>query len=152
MPELADRKIDCVVTSPPYWSMLSNPGSENQEVRRKKKLRLTYSASERDVGNIPDYDQFLESPIEIYEGLVPVLSPNASLTVVVKNIKREHVLYPRAWDLAYRLARPNGMYQYLSTTLWCQDDIATKPFAVGIYWVSNIVHNYCLHFRLSPCK
>ncbi len=32
-------------------------------------------------------------------------------------------------------------------TLWCQHDVGLKPFAVGIYWMSNILHTYCLHFR-----
>ena len=69
------------------------------------------------------------------------------LTVVVKNVKRHHTLHPLAWNLTSRLCGPKGSFNYVGTTLWCQDDVGIKPFAVGILWVSNILHAYCLHFQ-----
>ena len=69
------------------------------------------------------------------------------MTVIVKNVKRNHVVYPLAWDLVAKLCTREGKFEYLGNTLWCQDDIGLKPFGVGIVWVSNIVHQYCLHFR-----
>ena len=69
------------------------------------------------------------------------------LTVVVKNVKRNHILHPLAWNLASRLCGPKGSFNYVGTTLWCQDDVGIKPFVVGIHWVSNILHTYCLHFQ-----
>ncbi len=139
-------QFDYVSTSPPYWSMLSNPGSENQRSRREKNLRLVYSDDERDLGNVGDYDKFLDLLTTVYNEVANKLVDNGQLTVVVKNVKRNHILYTLAWDLVARLSGPMGKYNYLGTTLWCQDDIGLKPFAVGIHWVSNIVHNYCLHF------
>ena len=127
--------------------MLSNPGSENQKARREKNLRLVYSESNTDLGNIEDYEKFLGLLDEVYNGVAQRLVPGGVLTVVVKNVKRNHVLYPLAWDLAARLCGVGGRYEYIGTTLWCQDDVGLKPFAVGIHWVSNILHHYCLHFR-----
>ena len=145
--ELAGLHFQCAITSPPYWSMLTNPGSENQAARRDKNLRLVYSDSKSDLGNIPDYDRFIDLLDTVYTGLAEKLSSDANLTVVVKNVKREHVLYPLAWDLTARLCGKSGRYDYVGTTFWCQDDVPLKPFAVGIHWVSNILHHYCLHFR-----
>lgn len=54
--ELTNMTFDYVITSPPYWSMLKNPGSENQRARRHKKLKLVYSQDERDLGNVQDYE------------------------------------------------------------------------------------------------
>lgn len=147
IPELAGLQFDYVVTSPPYWSMLTNPGSENQRARRQRNLPLVYSDDARDLGNIEDYDTFLALLQSVYEQVAAKLVDGGHLTVVVKNVKRDHILYPLAWDLVRRLCGADGKYDYVGTTLWCQDDVGMKPFAVGIHWVSNIVHTYCLHFR-----
>jgi DNA modification methylase len=144
---LAGKKTDYCVTSPPYWSMLSNSGSENQQARRERNLPTVYSSSEADLGNISSYDQFLDALVEIYERLQICIVVGGHLTVIVKNIKRNHIVYPLAWDLVNRLARVGGPYRFVGQTLWCQDDIGIKPFAVGIYWVSNTLHHYCLHFQ-----
>jgi DNA modification methylase len=147
LPQLKDMHFNYAVTSPPYWSMLSNPGSENQEARRQKNLPLVYSQSASDLGNVADYDQFLRLLDDVYNSVAEKLVADGTLTVVVKNVKREHVLYPLAWDLSASLCGLDGKYDYLGTTFWCQDDVGLKPFAVGIHWVSNILHHYCLHFR-----
>lgn len=139
--------VQYCVTSPPYWSMLSNAGSENQKARREKNLPMVYSDNELDVGNISSYQEFLALLIQIYEAVADVLSPDGHLSVIVKNVKREHVIYPLAWDLVRKLARKGGKFTFCGATLWCQDDVPLKPFAVGIYWVSNTLHTYCLHFR-----
>ena len=135
------------VTSPPYWSMLRNPGSENQKARRRRNLPMVYSDDPRDLGNIARYDQFLDVLENVYNAVAERLSDDGVLTVVVKNVKRNHILHTLAWDLACRLCGPNGSFEYAGTTLWCQDDVGIKPFAVGIYWVSNILHTYCVHFQ-----
>lgn len=135
------------VTSPPYWSMLRNPGNENQKARKKRNLPLVYSDDPRDLGNIDDYEQFLNVLESVYIEVAGRLTDDGILTVVLKNVKRSHILHTLAWDLACRLCGPKGSFEYVGTTLWCQDDVSIKPFAVGIYWVSNILHTYCLHFR-----
>lgn len=153
VPGLDGIQCHYVITSPPYWSMLANPGSENQEARRKKNLRLVYSGDTDDLGNVADYDAFLNLLEKVYKDTAEkLLLPHGYLTVVVKNVKRDHVVYPLAWDLVARLCAKEGVYEYVGNTLWCQDDVGLKPFAVGIHWVSNTLHHYCLHFRRRQAK
>lgn len=144
---LSNRKFGYVVTSPPYWSMLMNKGSENQKKRRDSNLKTQYSDSEKDLGNITDYDVFLDCIAEIYFDVFDLMDTGAFLTIVVKNVKRNHILHTLAWDLVERLTKPKGKFSYVGNTLWLQDDINLKPFGVGTHWVSNILHHYCLHFR-----
>lgn len=139
--------VQYCVTSPPYWSMLTNEGSENQKARRDKQLPTVYSDSSVDIGNIGVYSEFVSTLTAIYEEVADVLTPDGHLTVIVKNIKREHIMYPLAWDLVRFLTGHDSRYEFAGATLWCQDDVSIKPFAVGIYWVSNTLHTYCLHFR-----
>jgi len=145
--ELNGVDFHYVITSPPYWSMLTNRGSEYQRGRRRRGLRLVYSHDERDLGNEPDYDRFLDLLVNVYSQVAAKLVGGGYLTVVVKNVKRKHVVYPLAWDLVRGLCGHNGDYEYVGATLWCQDDVPLKPFAVGTHWVSNTLHHYCLHMR-----
>jgi DNA modification methylase len=143
----SNTKFDYCITSPPYWSMLQNKGSEYQRGRRNKQLRTVYSDDESDLGNISDYDQFIQLLTSAYLAVSEVLATGAFLTVVIKNVKRNHTVFSAAWDLVSSLAGRDGPFEYAGCTLWCQDDVGMKPFAVGTHWVSNTVHTYCLHFR-----
>lgn len=143
--EVQGLRVGYCVTSPPYWSVLHNKGSEYQRGRREKDLPTVYSGESRDIGNIRDYDEFLDAVCDIFAAVGHLLESHGYLTIVVKNVKRKHVMYTLAWDLAFRLCGPTGDYDYVGTTLWCQDDVGLKPFAVGTHWVSNILHHYCLH-------
>jgi DNA modification methylase len=150
--ELKKLKFEYVCTSPPYWSMLANPGSEGQRSRREKKLPLVYSEDSTDIGNVTNYDEFLDLLLGVYEQVANKLTDTGYLTVVLKNVKRDHIVYPLAWDLVINLSGDTGKFDYIGNTLWCQDDVGLKPFAVGIVWVSNTLHHYCLHFRKRAKK
>jgi DNA modification methylase len=137
--------IDYVLTSPPYWDMLHARGAQNQQARREDSaLDVTYSDDPHDLGNVHDYDQFLEQLVGIYQGLKPCLREKAYLTIIVKNVKKKGHIYPLAWDLARQL----GMtYTLKDERIWCQDNQRLAPYGMGNAWVSNTFHHYCLQFR-----
>lgn len=140
--------IDYVFTSPPYWNMLHARGAETQKERRDDDdLDVTYSKNPSDLGNIDDYDEFLNRLTAIYEGMQTFLRPSAYLTIIVKNLKKGGKIYPLAWDLAGRLAET---YTLKDERIWVQDNIPLAPYGMGNAWVSNIHHHYCLQFRYEP--
>jgi DNA modification methylase len=137
--------IDYVITSPPYWDMLRARGAETQKKRRSTSgLDVFYSDDPRDLGNLDDYDEFVERLAQIYEALCPILRDKAYLTIIVKNVKKGGKIYPLAWDLAKRLSRT---YTLKDERLWCQDNLRLAPYGLGNAWVSNTFHHYCLQFR-----
>ena len=137
--------VDYVLTSPPYWNMLRAQGALTQKKRRDSvNLDVYYSDNPADLGNLGDYDQFLDSLTQIYVSLKPCLKPRAYLTIIVKNVKKKGKLYPLAWDLASRLSQT---YTLKDERIWCQDDIPLAPYGLGNAWVSNTFHHYCLQFR-----
>jgi DNA modification methylase len=139
------QPIDYVVTSPPYWDMLHARGAETQRKRRGSvSLDGVYSDDPDDLGNIADYEEFLERLSTIYRGLQPFLRPRAYLTIIVKNVKKGGRIYPLAWDLARNLG---DTYTLKDERVWCQDDIRLAPYGLGNAWVSNTFHHYCLQFR-----
>jgi DNA modification methylase len=138
-------QIDYMLTSPPYWDMLRARGAHTQNARRSDEaLDVFYSDNPNDLGNLTDYDQFLERLACIYENLRPVLRPGAYLTIIVKNVKKGGKLYPLAWDLGRRLGKT---YRLKDEKIWVQDNQRLAPYGLGSAWVSNTFHHYCLQFR-----
>ena len=136
---------DYILTSPPYWDMLRAKGSETQKKRRSStELDVHYSDDPNDMGNISDYDEFLEKLVNIYKGLKPLLREKAYLTIIVKNVKKGGKIYPLAWDIARELGKT---YTLKDEKIWVQDNQPLAPFGLGSAWVSNTFHHYCLQFR-----
>lgn len=138
-------EVDYVLTSPPYWDMLHARGAATQAERRSDdSLDVIYSESNNDLGNIANYDQFLDTLVGLYAQLTAVVRPGGYLTIIVKNVKKGGSIYPLAWDLARRLA---GTFSLKDERIWCQDNVRLAPYGMGNAWVSNTVHHYCLQFR-----
>jgi DNA modification methylase len=143
--ELAPLTFDYVLTSPPYWDMLHAKGADNQKKRRDDDgLDVVYSEDPNDLGNIHEYDEFLQKLVTIYQGLKPLLRENAYLTIIVKNVKKGGKLYPLAWDIARELGKT---YTLKDEKIWLQDNQHLSPYGLGSAWVSNTFHHYCLQFR-----
>jgi len=137
-------EIDYIITSPPYWDMLNMKGAENQAKRKKKGLQLNYSDDKNDLGNVADYEIFIDELIEIYFKIIELLKPGQYMTIIVKNIKKKGKNYPFAWDLSRRLSEKMIL---LPEFYWLQDDINIAPYGYGNTFVSNTFHQYCLNFR-----
>jgi hypothetical protein len=137
--------ITYVLTSPPYWDMLHAKGAETQKKRRSaSELDVFYSDDPHDLGNLHDYQEFLEKLVAIYAGLKLLLREKAYLTVIVKNVKKGGKIYPLAWDLGRELGK---VYTLKDEKLWLQDNQRLAPYGLGSAWVSNTFHHYCLQFR-----
>jgi len=138
-------EIDYLVTSPPYWDMLNMKGAENQMNRKKKGLQLNYSDNSKDLGNISEYNMFIDELVEIYSKAISIMKRGAYLTVIVKNIKKSGVNYPFAWDLSRKMGKS---LMILPEVFWLQDDLSIAPYGYGNTWVSNTFHQYCLNFQI----
>ncbi len=147
--ELELPPVDYCLTSPPYWDMLRADGFETQRDRQAAGLDVAYSDDATDLGNVADYEEFVDRLVEVYRQVREVLRDGAYLTIVVKNIKKRGRIYPLAWDLGRRV----GEFLTLKDErIWCQDDQKLAPYGYRYAWVSNTFHHYCLNFRKEPGK
>ncbi|MBI4759551.1 MAG: site-specific DNA-methyltransferase [Chloroflexi bacterium] len=142
--EMGLPQIDYCITSPPYWDMLKRKGFETQRRRKDLNLDVSYSDSPQDLGNITEYERFLEELVGIYRKVQAILKPGAYLTVIVKNVKKGGKMYPLAWELGKRLG---DFYVLMDEKIWCQDNQALAPYGMFYSWVSNTHHHYCLNFQ-----
>ena len=99
-------ELDYVITSPPYWNMLNMRGAEVQAARKAKGLQTNYSDNDNDLGNLDNYQNFLDILVDIYDKTIARLKIGGHFTIVVKNIKKKGIHYPLAFDLTIRLVNP----------------------------------------------
>jgi len=141
-------RFDLIMTSPPYWDMLghSRGGVESTHQRRAKRdLDTVYSADARDLGNIPEYDEFIEALGSVFDPLLGVLQPERYLVVVAQNLRAPTgEVKPLAWDLARRLSR---RYLFQGERIWCQNSKRLGIWGYPRTFVPNYHHHYCLIFR-----
>lgn len=146
IPELGFPEISYACTSPPYWDMLNMKGAENQARRIEQGLQTNYSTDVNDIGNIADYSRFLTELTDVYLKMFQVMRPGSYFTFVVKNIKKQGLAYPFAWDLTYRLLESSIP---IAEHFWLQDDLSIAPYGYGNTWVSNTFHQYCVTVQLK---
>ncbi len=150
--ELLDNKkintlFDYVITSPPYWSQLER-NSLRQKLRSGKGLDTKYSNDENDLGNIKDYDEFIEKQALIFDAVYEVTKLNGYLTIITNNVYHKGRLFPLAYDTAISLTKRNNKSWVLKDErIWLQDDKPLIALGVNNAWVSNRHHQYCLIFR-----
>lgn len=139
---------DFLITSPPYWNMLetSRGGVESVHKKRKKEgLLQKYSENENDLGNIGDYQTFLETLVEIFKGFKPILKADAYLVIIVQNLRSpDGEVITFAWDLAKELSKHFELKQEM---IWCQDQKFLGIWGYPSQYVSNVHHHYCLIFK-----
>lgn len=140
-------KFDYVITSPPYWNQLER-NSIRQKNRSEKGLDTVYSSEEEDIGNIKDYDKFLEWQAKVFDEVYEVTKNKGYLTIITNNIYYKSKLYPLAFDTAISLTK-RGIKSWIlkDEKIWLQDDKPLIALGVNNAWVGNRHHQYCLIFR-----
>lgn len=140
-------EIDFCITSPPYWDVLHRSTGSFKKIREKNNHDIRYSNDcKNDIGNIHDYEKFLETLTNIYRNIYKIMNVGAYNVIIVKNIKKAGKLYPLAWDIAYKLRE---FFELKDEKIWIQDKVGLAPYGYPYAWTSNILHHYCLIFRKS---
>ena len=95
MKTMADKSFDYVVTSPPYWNILTKKTSENKrKIRRAKRLDTTYGESRNDLGNIADYSEFLHELSMYFSECSRILQDGRYATIIVSDFRNGSELVP----------------------------------------------------------
>ncbi|MDP2037991.1 MAG: DNA methyltransferase [Ignavibacteria bacterium] len=146
--ELSKVKFDYTITSPPYWNQLIRSNIRQSE-RKQKGLDTRYSSKNiLDLGNIKDYEDFMEKQALVFDQVYDVTKPNGYLTIITNNVYADGKLFPLAFDTASSLTKRDGKSWTLKDEkVWLQDDKKLIALGVNNAWVGNRHHQYCLIFR-----
>ncbi len=141
-------QFDFIITSPPYWNMLrhSRGGVHSTHKQRAETgLDTHYSDSGRDLGNIEDYDEFIEAIGDVFDQCQKLLKPEKYMVVVAQNLRvSDGYVRPLAWDLARRIS---ASFSFQGERIWCQDSKQLGIWGYPKVFVPNYHHHYCLIFR-----
>lgn len=137
------------ISSPPYWDVLNRSTKDFDRKRSRAGLHSKYSDDSSDLGNEPNYSQFIERTVGIYKKVIAKMTFGGHLVVIVKNVKKDGTLYPIAWDLARELGKHITLKD---EKIWIQDKVSLAPYGYPNAWASNILHHYCLIFQKNAEK
>lgn len=138
-----DNSIDLSISSPPYWDIL------NQRHTADFKIAKNYSKSNKDLGNIEDYKEFLSQLKNVYSKVYAALKPNKRCCVVVMDIRKQNKFYPLHLDLT-NIMREIG-FELEEFIIWDRQHEYNNMKTLGYPYVFRInkVHEYICVF-LKP--
>lgn len=101
--ELEENSIDFLVTSPPYWNILHKVDHKAKQERQSQALDTKYSDDLKDLGNIDNYEEFLDELTGIFSKCRRALKPGKYMAIIVSDFrdKSKYVMFHS--DLASKL-------------------------------------------------
>ncbi len=138
--ELEDESFDLCLTSPPYWNIL------NMKRSADKRNISAYSDMEDDIGNINDYEEFLDSLESLFTDIFRILKHDSYCLVNVMDIRKKSVFYPLHSDLAERMKKIGFIYDDIIIWDRQNDYNNMRPLGYPYRFRINKVHEYILIF------
>lgn len=133
--------VDLCVTSPPYWDILSQKRSADYKAIRD------YGDAEANLGNIKNYEEFLDEVIEVFRAVLDALGPGRYCVVNVMDLRKKSKFYPYHSDLADRMARIGFIYDDLIIWDRRHEYNNLRPLGYPTVFRVNKVHEFLLIFK-----
>ncbi|HDR9165745.1 TPA: hypothetical protein QDB28_006217 [Burkholderia vietnamiensis] len=138
--EVPDNSLDLVVTSPPYWNILHKEDHKATQERKDNALDTRYGDDARDLGNIHDYEQFLDELASILGSCGRALKPKKYMVVVVSDFRDKSKFVMFHADLPRALAK--YQLELRGLTVLYQRHKRVFPYGYPYAYVPNIHHQY----------
>ncbi|SMF37275.1 DNA modification methylase [Cellulosimicrobium cellulans J34] len=138
--------VDFIVTSPPYWSILNKKSDHKQkQTREAHGLVTTYGDDDRDLGNIEDYDKFIEVLGETLAAAADALKYRGYMALIVGDFRHKSRYYMFHADIAREL-EARGMTLQAMNVLW-QRHKRVFPYGYPFAYVPNVHHQNVVVMR-----
>lgn len=133
--------VDFVVTSPPYWDiLLRNRTADYKEIRN-------YGDSDRDLGRISDYRDFLDSLGAVFANVLTVLKSGCYCCVVVMDLRKGSSFFPLHADLAAKMQEIGFWFDDIIIWDRRREYNNLRPLGHPSVFRVNKVHEYILIFQ-----
>jgi len=135
-----DNSFDLCITSPPYWDIL------NMKRSADLKESVNYSDNILDIGNIKEYNDFINTLSSLFVEVNRVLKNGSYCIVNVMDLRKKSTFYPLHSDLA--TAMQNIGYIYDDIIIWDRqaDYNNMRPLGYPTKFRINKIHEYLLIF------
>ncbi len=155
MKEFPRACFDFIVTSPPYWGILTKKlDHKTRKERASKGFETKYTVEGEDatfasdIGNIPEYGAFLEELRSVYREAWRVLKPGRYAAVIVSDFRDGGMFYLYHCKTATLLQ--DAGFTLVSTSILHQDSKNLYPYGYPFSFVSNIHHQFIVIVRKRP--
>lgn len=150
--KLEKETVDFVVTSPPYWGILNKLDQKVKKERVANNLETKYSDDEKDLGNVENYDEFLDILVnKVFLQCARVLRTKKYMALVVSDFRDKGDFISFHSDLIQRLNRSEvpggGLIRLKGTKILLQNHKSLLPYGYPFAYVENIHHQFILIFQ-----
>ncbi len=145
MDYLKPESINVCITSPPYWDI------HRQKRTADLKQSRPYSESKYDIGNIKDYDTFLNELQSIFRNVFHVLKKGARCIIACMDIRKKAQFYPFHMDLTDKM-REIG-FHLEDIVIWDRrkDYSNLRPLGYPYVFRVNKIHEFLMIY-LKPSE
>jgi DNA modification methylase len=139
------ESFDFIVTSPPYWNILEKKDHKANE-RVLNGHDTKYSESKNDLGNITDYNKFLDELAKIFLSCHDMLKPGKYMCIIVSDFRHKSEFYPFHSDLLNKLTdkKLKKHFELKGIKVLIQNAKKLFPYGYPFSYVENIHHQYIL--------
>ena len=140
-----NNTFDFIITSPPYWNILDKKDHKANE-RVINGHDTKYSESEKDLGNIDDYNEFLTILSRVFFNCLDLLKPGKYMCIIVSDFRHKSEFYPFHSDLMNILIdkRRKHRFHLKGIKVLIQNAKKLFPYGYPFSYVENIHHQYVL--------
>lgn len=137
--------FDFIVTSPPYWNILEKKDHKANE-RAINGNATKYSEDEKDLGNIDDYETFLDELSKIFFQCFDVLKEGKYINIIVSDFRHKSEFYAFHANLMDRLTdrKLKKRFHLKGIKILVQNAKKLFPYGYPFSYVENIHHQYVL--------
>lgn len=156
--KLDSESVDFVVTSPPYWGILNKLDQKVIKNRVQNNLETKYSEDEKDLGNVLDYEEFLDILVnKVFLECARVLRMGKYMALVVSDFRDKSDFISFHSDLISRMNKHDihdgGYLNLQGIKILLQNHKSLLPYGYPFAYVENIHHQYVLIFKKeAKCK
>jgi DNA modification methylase len=141
MKHLEKESVDLVITSPPYWDILTEKRSaDGKEIRN-------YGDDQGDLGRINDYREFLQQLKEVFTRAFEVMRDGAYCCVVVMDLRKKEKFFPFHSDIASFMQEIGFIYDDIIIWDRRQEYNNFRPLGYPSVFRVNKAHEFILIFQ-----
>lgn len=138
---LKPESVDLVITSPPYWNILSQKRTADYKETRD------YGNAPGDLSQIADYNEFLKELSKVFEKVYQVLKPSKYCIVIVMDLRKKDRFYPFHSDIADFMQEIGFIYDDIIIWDRRHEYNNMRPLGYPSVFRINKAHEYILIFK-----
>lgn len=138
--KIASESVDFSLSSPPYWDILNQKRTvDNKDIKN-------YSDSNEDLGNISDYQEFIESLKNVYSEVYRTLKPNKRCVINVMDLRKKDKFFPLHIDISKMMGEIG--FELEDIMIWDRQHEYNNMKTLGYPYVFRVnkVHEFMLIF------